>query len=174
MVAHAVACHVPLCVASYFVSLHMQQCCCSLAVHVLAGSCINMPSNRVEWVVKVQTIKTSVESAIMLLRIDDIVSGISKKSRGGGGQPSGTQTEDHDNVSISVFCFFPHCCNMCIRALAVATEAICSLSHEHRRRYCKFGWHTPCRDAHRFVPCRWSLSKCCRTRTRSYDGEMHW
>lgn len=50
---------------------------------------------------KVQTIKTSVESAIMLLRIDDIVSGISKKSRGGGGQPSGTQTEDHDNVSIS-------------------------------------------------------------------------
>ena len=51
--------------------------------------------------VKVQTIKTSVESAIMLLRIDDIVSGISKKSRGGGGQPSGTQTEDHDNVSFS-------------------------------------------------------------------------
>ena len=29
--------------------------------------------------VKVQTIKTAIESATMLLRIDDIVSGISKK-----------------------------------------------------------------------------------------------
>ena len=67
--------------------------------------------------VQVQTIKTSVESAIMLLRIDDIVSGISKKSRGGGGQPSGTQTEDHDNVSIfaavhfvlsAVVCLYHH------------------------------------------------------------------
>ena len=50
---------------------------------------------------QVQTIKTSVESAIMLLRIDDIVSGISKKSKGGASQPSGPQTEDHDNVSTS-------------------------------------------------------------------------
>ena len=51
---------------------------------------------------QVQTIKTSVESAIMLLRIDDIVSGISKKGKGGGGQPTGTQTEDHDNVSVLI------------------------------------------------------------------------
>lgn len=35
----------------------------------------------------------------MLLRIDDIVSGISKKSKGGPSGPTGTQTEDHDNVS---------------------------------------------------------------------------
>mmetsp|Transcript_19693 Transcript_19693/g.54979 ORF Transcript_19693/g.54979 Transcript_19693/m.54979 type:complete len:554 (-) Transcript_19693:205-1866(-) len=36
--------------------------------------------------VKVQTIKTAVESAQMLLRIDDIVSGISKKQQPGGGR----------------------------------------------------------------------------------------
>jgi T-complex protein 1 subunit gamma len=48
-------------------------------------------------VVKTQTIKTSVEAANMLLRIDDIVSGISK-SRAGGGGPSGPQVDDHDNV----------------------------------------------------------------------------
>lgn len=55
----------------------------------------------------------------MLLRIDDIVSGISKKSRGGGGQPSGTQTEDHDNVSFfaalqflfsALACLYQHDC----------------------------------------------------------------
>ena len=36
----------------------------------------------------------------MLLRIDDIVSGISKKSKGGASQPTGPQTEDHENVSL--------------------------------------------------------------------------
>merc|ERR1712048_536768 len=35
--------------------------------------------------VKQQTLKTAVEAAAMLLRIDDIISGISKKQRGGGG-----------------------------------------------------------------------------------------
>ena len=35
--------------------------------------------------VKMQTIKTSIEAACMLLRVDDIVSGISKKGGGGGG-----------------------------------------------------------------------------------------
>jgi T-complex protein 1 subunit gamma len=49
----------------------------------------------------VQTIKTSIEAACLLLRIDDIVSGIAKKSRGSEGpqmqqQP---QTEDADGVS---------------------------------------------------------------------------
>ncbi len=38
--------------------------------------------------VKLQTFKTSIEAACMLLRIDDIVSGIKKDKRGGpGGQP---------------------------------------------------------------------------------------
>merc|ERR1719214_347717 len=35
--------------------------------------------------VKQQTLKTAVEAAAMLLRIDDIISGISKKKRGGDG-----------------------------------------------------------------------------------------
>merc|ERR1719230_2391189 len=35
--------------------------------------------------VKQQTLKTAVEAAAMLLRIDDIISGISKKKRGDGG-----------------------------------------------------------------------------------------
>ncbi|ORX60653.1 T-complex protein 1 subunit gamma [Hesseltinella vesiculosa] len=40
--------------------------------------------------VKVQTIKTAIESACLLLRVDDIVSGLSKNKHqgGGGGQPS--------------------------------------------------------------------------------------
>lgn len=36
--------------------------------------------------VKLQTYKTSIESACMLLRIDDIVSGIKKDRRGQAGQ----------------------------------------------------------------------------------------
>lgn len=35
--------------------------------------------------VKVQTVKTAIESACMLLRVDDIVSGVSKRTGGGGG-----------------------------------------------------------------------------------------
>jgi T-complex protein 1 subunit gamma len=38
--------------------------------------------------VKAQTIKTSIEAACLLLRVDDIVSGISKKGGGGGGAPT--------------------------------------------------------------------------------------
>jgi len=36
--------------------------------------------------VKTQTIKTAVEQACLILRVDDILSGISKKQQGGGGQ----------------------------------------------------------------------------------------
>ena len=48
---------------------------------------------------QVQTIKTAVESATMLLRIDDIVSGLSKKSKAGPSQSQGPQADDGDNVS---------------------------------------------------------------------------
>ena len=48
---------------------------------------------------QVQTIKTAVESATMLLRIDDIVSGLSKKSKAGPSQ-TGPQADDGDNVSL--------------------------------------------------------------------------
>lgn len=46
--------------------------------------------------VKVQTLKTAIEAAAMLLRIDDIVSGIQKKSKQQM-QPQ-TQTDDGENV----------------------------------------------------------------------------
>ncbi|RKO90983.1 chaperonin Cpn60/TCP-1 family [Blyttiomyces helicus] len=38
--------------------------------------------------VKSQTIKTAVESACLLLRVDDIVSGVSRRQEGGGGAPA--------------------------------------------------------------------------------------
>jgi len=38
--------------------------------------------------VKTQTIKTAIESAILLLRVDDVVSGVSKKKDGVGGNQS--------------------------------------------------------------------------------------
>jgi len=44
------------------------------------------------FVVKAQTIKTAIESACLLLRIDDIHSGISRKDKGGGG--GGQPTEE--------------------------------------------------------------------------------
>jgi len=44
------------------------------------------------FVVKAQTIKTAIESACLLLRIDDIHSGISRKDKGGGG--GGATEED--------------------------------------------------------------------------------
>lgn len=39
--------------------------------------------------VKAQTLKTAIESACLLLRVDDIVSGVSVKQQGGGNMPSG-------------------------------------------------------------------------------------
>jgi T-complex protein 1 subunit gamma len=48
------------------------------------------------YAVKVQTIKTAVESAALLLRIDDIVSGLSKNKGGGGGGPQGPQVMNED------------------------------------------------------------------------------
>ena len=50
------------------------------------------------YAVKVQTIKTAIEAACMLLRIDDIVSGIKKKQAGGGGGPTGPKVENVDDV----------------------------------------------------------------------------
>ena len=50
--------------------------------------------------VKAQTIKTAVESATLLLRIDDIVSGMSKREKPAPGQAKGPQTEDPDQVRI--------------------------------------------------------------------------
>lgn len=46
--------------------------------------------------VKLQTMKTSIESACMLLRIDDIVSGIKKDKRGGGVSERGAPEEGEE------------------------------------------------------------------------------
>jgi len=52
------------------------------------------------FVVKSQTIKTAIESACLLLRIDDIHSGISKKDKGGGGgQPSEEDMKGEEHQS---------------------------------------------------------------------------
>lgn len=63
------------------------------------GEVVDMQSLGVwePYAVKVQTFKTAIEAACLLLRIDDIVSGIAKKSRPSAG-PSmqGPQTEDPD------------------------------------------------------------------------------
>ncbi|BDA43590.1 T-complex protein 1 subunit gamma [Coccomyxa sp. Obi] len=48
--------------------------------------------------VKTQTIKTAVESATLLLRIDDIVSGMQKKNKMAPGQSQAPQVEDPDAV----------------------------------------------------------------------------
>mmetsp|Transcript_16990 Transcript_16990/g.50706 ORF Transcript_16990/g.50706 Transcript_16990/m.50706 type:complete len:561 (+) Transcript_16990:302-1984(+) len=51
------------------------------------------------YAVKVQTIKTAIEAACLLLRIDDIVSGITKKQRAPSGPSmAGPQTEDADGA----------------------------------------------------------------------------
>jgi len=46
------------------------------------------------YLVKAQTFKTAIESACMLLRIDDIVSGTASAQGGGGGRPGGGGDED--------------------------------------------------------------------------------
>lgn len=51
--------------------------------------------------VKVQTIKTAMESATLLLRIDDIVSGIQKKNKMAPGQSQAPQIEDPDAVCLA-------------------------------------------------------------------------
>ena len=48
--------------------------------------------------VKAQTIKTAVEAATLLLRIDDIVSGLKRRERLAPGQARGPQADDGENV----------------------------------------------------------------------------
>ena len=58
--------------------------------------------------VKTQTIKTAIESAILLLRVDDVVSGVSKKKDGvGGNQSAGapqTFPPKSDDVPLTQVC----------------------------------------------------------------------
>jgi T-complex protein 1 subunit gamma len=50
--------------------------------------------------VKAQTIKTAIESACLLLRVDDIVSGVSRKQQGGAG-PTQQQGETPEEGGVS-------------------------------------------------------------------------
>lgn len=75
---------------------------CSIGINGESGTITDMKDLGI-WepvAVKLQTIKTSVEAAVLLLRIDDIVSGMKKSSRAAAKPtPAGTQVEgDGDNV----------------------------------------------------------------------------
>ena len=67
---------------------------------IRAGTIVDMKELGVwePYEVKAQTIKTAIESATLLLRIDDIVSGIQKKNKMAPGQSSAPQPEDPDQV----------------------------------------------------------------------------
>jgi len=72
---------------------------CSFGINGESGDIVDMKELGI-WeplAVKTQTFKTAIESATMLLRIDDIVSGISRKGGAPSG-PSGPQTNDGENV----------------------------------------------------------------------------
>ncbi|RHZ77862.1 hypothetical protein Glove_170g11 [Diversispora epigaea] len=68
----------------------------SWGIDGLTGNIVDMNEYGV-WephAVKVQTLKTAIEAACLLLRVDDIVSGVSKKKSGGGGvQPAPQEME---------------------------------------------------------------------------------
>jgi T-complex protein 1 subunit gamma len=49
-------------------------------------------------IVKSQTFKSAIESACLLLRVDDIVSGMKKKDAGPGGAPQQGPTEDAEGL----------------------------------------------------------------------------
>jgi T-complex protein 1 subunit gamma len=76
---------------------------CSIGINGETGQITDMKELGI-WepaAVKLQTLKTSVESAVLLLRIDDIVSGMKKSGRPAQSKPApATQVEgDGDNVN---------------------------------------------------------------------------
>lgn len=78
---------------------HTEEPACAFGINGLTGEVTDMRSLGIwePYVVKVQTIKTAIESAVMLLRIDDIVSGLAKKAAPAPSKPS-TKVDDGDNV----------------------------------------------------------------------------
>ncbi|RZC70458.1 hypothetical protein C5167_033573 [Papaver somniferum] len=64
------------------------------------GAIVDMGEKKIwdAYNVKAQTFKTAIEAACMLLRIDDIVSGIKKKQPPGASQAPRSQIEDGDNA----------------------------------------------------------------------------
>ena len=75
---------------------------CTFGIDGNKGTIVDMKELGIweAYAVKVQSIKTAVESAAMLLRIDDIVSGLSQKGAGGGagtGTGVAPMAEDNDD-----------------------------------------------------------------------------
>eukprot|EP00887_Chlorella_sp_A99_P000807 scaffold5.g807.t1 len=80
---------------------HAEEEGCTAGINGNTGAIVDMKELGVwePYAVKVQTIKTAVEAATLLLRIDDIVSGLKKRDKLAPGQASrGPQVEDHENV----------------------------------------------------------------------------
>lgn len=67
-----------------------------------SGEIVDMKSLGVwdPYVVRIQSIKTAVEAATLLLRIDDVVSGLKKRDKlaPGQGAPRGPQVDDGSQV----------------------------------------------------------------------------
>jgi len=76
--------------------------CCPLGIDGNKGVVVDMNGEPKIWepfVVKAQTLKTSIEAACMLLRIDDVVSGISRGKKGGSGPgPAAQGSEDPETM----------------------------------------------------------------------------
>ena len=75
---------------------------CTFGIDGTTGNIVDMKELGVwdPFAIRVQTLNTAVESASLLLRIDDIVSGLKKRGQLGPGQgaPRGPQVEDGGNV----------------------------------------------------------------------------
>lgn len=74
-----------------------RRCTCVDTAVCLWSAC-GVPQVWEPYVVKVQTMKTAIEAACMLLRIDDIVSGLKRAQPGGGGGPQGPMTTTGDDA----------------------------------------------------------------------------
>lgn len=79
---------------------HAESPGCSFGIDGTTGVVTDMKELGIwdPYAVRVQTIKTAVESATLLLRIDDVVSGLKKRDRMGPGQKSGPQVDSGENV----------------------------------------------------------------------------
>ncbi|EFN57837.1 hypothetical protein CHLNCDRAFT_30487 [Chlorella variabilis] len=79
---------------------HAEDAACTYGIDGNSGQIVDMKELGVweAYQVKVQTIKTSIEAATLLLRIDDIVSGLKKRDKLGPGQSSKPQVDDGENV----------------------------------------------------------------------------
>ena len=84
---------------------HAETATSTFGINGLTGEIADMKELGVwePYEVKVQTMKTAIEAAAMLIRIDDIVSGIQKKNKQIS-QPQQPQTEDGEHARSRTLC----------------------------------------------------------------------